>query len=112
MKEWNREKREKGTPQIQDYSSVHSYIPCLGMATDIGTEGWWFLIGYFSASEMSLFKPDFVFRDRVSLYSPGCPETHFVDQAGLEPRNPPASASQVLGSRHAPPQPNLFIYFM
>jgi hypothetical protein len=24
-----------------------------------------------------------VFRDRVSLYSPGCPGTHFVDQAGL-----------------------------
>jgi hypothetical protein len=22
-------------------------------------------------------------RDRVSLYSPGCPGTHFVDQAGL-----------------------------
>jgi hypothetical protein len=38
----------------------------------------------------------FVFRDRVSLYSPGCPESHFVDQAGLELRNPPASASQVL----------------
>jgi hypothetical protein len=37
------------------------------------------------------------FRDRVSLYSPGCPGTHFVDQAGLELRNPPASASQVLG---------------
>jgi hypothetical protein len=37
------------------------------------------------------------FRDRVSLYSPGCPETHFVDQAGLELRNLPASASQVLG---------------
>jgi hypothetical protein len=34
-----------------------------------------------------------VFRDRVSLYSPGCPGTHFVDQAGLELRNPPASAS-------------------
>jgi hypothetical protein len=33
----------------------------------------------------------------VSLYSPGCPETHFVDQAGLELRNPPASASRVLG---------------
>jgi hypothetical protein len=31
-----------------------------------------------------------VFWDRVSLYSPGCPETHFVDQAGLELRNPPA----------------------
>jgi hypothetical protein len=37
------------------------------------------------------------FRDRVSLYSPGCPGTHFVDQAGLELRNLPASASQVLG---------------
>jgi hypothetical protein len=37
------------------------------------------------------------FRDRVSLCSPGCPGTHFVDQAGLELRNPPASASQVLG---------------
>jgi hypothetical protein len=33
------------------------------------------------------------FLDRVSLYSPGCPGTHFVDQAGLELRNPPASAS-------------------
>jgi hypothetical protein len=38
-----------------------------------------------------------VFRDRVSLYSPGCPGTHFVDQAGLKLRNLPASASQVLG---------------
>jgi hypothetical protein len=36
------------------------------------------------------------FRDRVSLCSPGCPGTHSVDQAGLELRNPPASASQVL----------------
>ena len=38
-----------------------------------------------------------VFGDRVSLYSPGCPGSHFVDQAGLKLRNPPASASQVLG---------------
>ena len=37
------------------------------------------------------------FQDRVSLCSPGCPETHSVDQAGLELKNPPASASQVLG---------------
>jgi hypothetical protein len=36
-----------------------------------------------------------VFQDRVSLYSPGCPRTHFVDQAGLKLRNLPAS--QVLG---------------
>jgi hypothetical protein len=44
-----------------------------------------------------------VFRDRVSLYSPGCPGTHLVDQAGPELRNPPASASQVLGGHHALP---------
>jgi hypothetical protein len=37
------------------------------------------------------------FRDRVSLYSPGWPGTHFVDQVGLELTNPPDSASQVLG---------------
>ena len=40
----------------------------------------------------------FVFPDRVSLYSPGCPGTHPVDQAaGLKLRNLPASTSQVLG---------------
>jgi hypothetical protein len=38
-----------------------------------------------------------VFQDRVSLYSPGCPGIHSVDQAGLELRNLPASTSQVLG---------------
>jgi hypothetical protein len=44
-----------------------------------------------------LFFVFFFFRDRVSLCSPGCPGTHSVDQAGLELRNPPASASRVLG---------------
>ena len=40
----------------------------------------------------------FVFvRDRISLCSPGCPGTHFVDQTGLELKNSPASASPVLG---------------
>ena len=38
-----------------------------------------------------------VFRDRVSLCNPGCPRTQLVVQAGLELRNPPVSASQVLG---------------
>ena len=33
----------------------------------------------------------------VSLCSPGCSGTHSVDHAGLELRNPPASASQMLG---------------
>jgi hypothetical protein len=44
-----------------------------------------------------LFVCLFVFRDRVSPGSPGCPGTHFVDQTGLELKNPPVSASQVLG---------------
>jgi hypothetical protein len=37
--------------------------------------------------------------NRVSLYGPSCPGTQFVDQVGLELRNPPVSASQVLGSK-------------
>jgi hypothetical protein len=45
----------------------------------------------------SLFFFFLVFRDRVSLYSPGCPGTHSVDQVGLKLRNLPASASRVLG---------------
>jgi hypothetical protein len=54
----------------------------------------------FQNSNFSMYKPSdffFSFRDRVSLYSPGCPGTHFVDQAGLELRHSPVSASQVLG---------------
>jgi hypothetical protein len=51
------------------------------------------------------------FRDRVSLCSPGCPGTHSVDQAGLELRNLPASASQVLGLKACATTARLFIYF-
>jgi hypothetical protein len=47
-----------------------------------------------SANKFALF---FFFLRQVFLCSPGCPGTHSVDQAGLELRNPPASASQVLG---------------
>jgi hypothetical protein len=39
----------------------------------------------------------YYFWDRVSLCSPGCPGTHSVDQPGLELRNSPAPASQVMG---------------
>jgi hypothetical protein len=53
----------------------------------------------------------FVFQDRGSLCSPGCPGTHFVDQAGLELRNPPASASQVLGLKVCTTMSSLKIIF-
>jgi hypothetical protein len=51
------------------------------------------------------------FQDRVSLYSPGYPGTHSVDQAGLELRNPPASASRVLGLKAWATSAQLRFYF-
>jgi hypothetical protein len=58
----------------------------------------------------SLFVCLFVclFLDRVSLCSPGCPGTDSVDHADLELRNPPASASQVLGLKVCATTPGLF----
>jgi hypothetical protein len=52
-----------------------------------------------------------VFRDRVSLCSPYCPGTHSVDQAGLKLRNPPVSASQVLGLKVCATTALLFCFF-
>ena len=51
-----------------------------------------FFIFYFICLFVCLFVWDW-----VSLCSPGCPGTHSVDQADLELRNLPTSASQVLG---------------
>jgi hypothetical protein len=48
-----------------------------------------------------------VFRDMLSLCSPGCPGTHSVDQAGLKLRDLPASASQVLGLKVCATTPGL-----
>jgi hypothetical protein len=55
-----------------------------------------FFVCLFACLLACLFVLDFV-QDRLSLYTSGCPRTHSVDQAGLKCRNPPASASQVLG---------------
>ena len=51
-----------------------------------------------------------VFRDRVSLYSSGCPGTLFVDQAALELRNLPAFASQVLRLKACTTTPGLTFF--
>jgi hypothetical protein len=48
---------------------------------------------------------------RVSLCSPGCPGAHSVDQAGLELRNLPVSASQVLGLKACATTAQLTHYF-
>jgi hypothetical protein len=71
------------------------------------------------ASEVTMLTggktPPFFFfffsRNRVFLYSSGCPAIHFVDQAGLELRNLPASASQVLGLASLSTFPALFTVF-
>jgi hypothetical protein len=52
-----------------------------------------------------------VFQDRVSLYIPGSPRTHFVDEAGLELRNLPASASGVLGLKVCATTPSHVSFF-
>jgi hypothetical protein len=77
--------------------------------------------GYYWLASPSLFSLLFLFvclffvfcffRDRVSLCSSGCPRTHSIDQAGLELRNPPASASRVLGSKVCATTPSSFALF-
>ena len=47
-----------------------------------------------------------LFWDKVSLYSPGCLETHYADQTSQTQRDPPASASWVLGSKVCSTTPN------
>ena len=53
-----------------------------------------------------------VFQDRVSLYNSSCPGTHSVEQAGLELRNPPASASQALGLKVCATTAQLFLFVL
>jgi hypothetical protein len=43
---------------------------------------------------------------------PGCPGTHSVNQAGLELRNPPASASPVLGLKACATMPGWISNFI
>jgi hypothetical protein len=67
----------------------------------------WLVFGFFLLVSLGFFFGGGV-QDRVSLCSPGCPGTHSVDQAGLELRNPPASASQVLGLKACTTTAQLF----
>ena len=72
-----------------------SVTVCLGFLV-LGVFGFWVLLALLLLLLFWFFVV-VVFRDSVSLYNSGCPGTHSVDQTGLELRNPPASASQVLG---------------
>jgi hypothetical protein len=72
--------------------------------------GWlvWFGLVWFGLVWFGLV---LVFQDGISLYTSGCPGTHFVDQAGLELRNIPASASRVLGLKAFATTPGQFLSF-
>lgn len=48
---------------------------------------------------------------RQGLWGSGCPETHYIDQAGLELGEPPDSASQVL-LKHTQPLPSRKLTFL
>jgi hypothetical protein len=65
-----------------------------------------------SASTLNSKSTALLYSDRVSLCSLGCPGTHSVDQADLELRNLPASASQVLGLKVCATMPDFYTLFM
>jgi hypothetical protein len=68
--------------------------------------GNWTPVLFKSNSALTTTTPLLLFR-QVSLCRPGCPGTHFVEQAGLILRNLPASASQVLGLKVCTTTPGL-----
>jgi hypothetical protein len=85
--------------------------PCRSQGLNSGHQAWW-QVTLLAECRIFLFcfvLFCFVFQD-LSLYSPGCPGTHFVDHAGLKFRNPPASASQVLGLKACATTPSFRIF--
>jgi hypothetical protein len=70
-----------------------------------------FLFQAISLTQVFCFVLFCFFKTGVYLYSPGCPGTHFEDQAGLELRNPPASASRVLGLKVCATTPSKSFFF-
>jgi hypothetical protein len=96
---------------------THIYVP---LSPECWNERWVLLLPSGLSTSHFLFLSFFfcflffVFQDKVFLYSPGCPGTHSVDQAGLELRNLPSSASQVLGLKECATVPGfvcLVVFF-
>ena len=78
-----------GSALLSVGSAAGRRAPCPGSSASL----------LFTGSLVCLFLFFFFFFDRASLYSPGCPGAHYVDQAGLELRDLFASESQVQGSK-------------
>jgi hypothetical protein len=77
-----KKKKPPSTNQISSHAHQHDILDLRDLKPNILE----------SCQSNFFFSPETGF-----LCSPGCPGTHFVDQAGLELRNPPDSASQMLG---------------
>jgi hypothetical protein len=85
--------RKKSSMGIQ---TVYSHRPLYSKAPEkFKTLQLPFYIYFFISSFLPFFGVGRCW-DRVSLYSPSCPGTCSVDQAGLEPKGLSASASQTL----------------
>jgi hypothetical protein len=94
-----------GWPRTQ--KSTCLCLPSAGIK-GVRHQSWLSLLSFNLLFKSSFFF--FFFQDRVSLYSSGCLGTHFVDQAGLELRNLPASASRVLGLKACATMPGLKVH--
>ena len=72
----------------------YSYkLPCRCRDLNLGSLEEYLVLLIAESSLQPLKCIDFSFLDRVSLCSPSCPRTHFVDQTGLELRDLSATAS-------------------
>lgn len=91
--------------EIMSFSFPESLIPTLSSNLQssvmlLKTKHSFYFLSFcpFSSSSFIFICVSFVFWDRVSLcHNPGCPDTQFVRQAGLQ--NLLVSASRVLGSK-------------
>ena len=61
--------------------------------------------------EMGTINKTFFFLFVFGFFETGFPGIHFVDQAGLELRNPPASVSRVLGLKVCATTPGFSLTF-
>jgi hypothetical protein len=105
-----------GAPLYLPNTGITGRLHCVSSISMLLRIELWSSLHTHLSFEVSLSRPLLPFffffpRDRVSLCSPGCPGTHFVDQAGLQLRNLPASASRVLGLKAFATMPGSFALF-
>ncbi|GAB1295570.1 TBC1 domain family member 15 [Apodemus speciosus] len=91
LEEWTKSLDSEG--RLRNVESMKQMIFRGGLSHSLRKQAWKFLLGYFPWDSTKEERTQLQKQKTVSLYNPGCPGTHSVDQAGLELRNPPASQS-------------------